>query len=84
METISKTRKPGFLKMAVTLPLSMPAVLWLSTHKQNLEGTELGKAILVSLQTKSLWDWMNLLLLPLVLLQRAREEGQKLTPKRYP
>ena len=85
METISKTRKPGLLKMAVTLPLSMPAVIWFTTHRQNLEWNGLGRSILASLQMKTLWDWMELLLLPLVLaggvlllnLSRRRVERQR-------
>jgi len=67
METMSRTRKPGLLKMAVTVPLSLPAVLWLSTHKQTLEWTEFGRVVIASLQSKTFWDWMDLLLLPLVL-----------------
>jgi uncharacterized protein YjbI with pentapeptide repeats len=67
METMLNTRKPGFLRMAVTVPLSTPALLWLSTHKQTLGWTELARTITASLQTKTIWDWMELLLLPLVL-----------------
>jgi uncharacterized protein YjbI with pentapeptide repeats len=67
METMLRTRKPGALKVAASLPLSMPIVLWLSTHKQSLGWTNLGKTIIASLQTKTAWDWMDLLLLPLVL-----------------
>ena len=73
------------MKMAVTLPLSMPAVLWLSTHRQNLEWTGSGRAVLTLLGTKTIWDWMDLLLLPLVLaggvlllnLSRRRVERQR-------
>jgi uncharacterized protein YjbI with pentapeptide repeats len=53
--------------MAVAVPLSLPAVLWLSTHKQTLDWTGPGRAIIASLQMKTFWDWMDLLLLPLVL-----------------
>ena len=83
METMLKSRKPGLLKMAVTVPLSMPVVLWLSIHRQNLEWTGLGRTILASLQTKTLWDWMELLLLPLalagglLLLNMSRRIGER-------
>jgi hypothetical protein len=67
MKTISKTKKPGVLKMAVAVPLTMPAVIGLSSHQQTLEWTGVGKAVVASLQMKTFWDWMDLLLLPLVL-----------------
>ena len=67
MEKISKTWKPGTLKMAVAVPLITPAVLWLSTHKLTLDWTGFGSTVIASLATKTVWDWMELLLLPLVL-----------------
>jgi hypothetical protein len=67
MKTISLSQKPGTLKMAVAVPLTLPAVIWLSTHGQTLEWTGLAKAVITSLQTKTFWDWLDLLLLPLVL-----------------
>ena len=68
METMLKTRKPGSLKLAVAVPLITPAVFWLSTHKLTLDWTAFGNTVIASLQTKTVWDWMELLLLPLVLL----------------
>ena len=83
METISKTWKPGYLKMAFTVPLSMPAVFWLSTHKQTLDWNGFGGTVFASLQAKSFWDWMDLLLLPLILaggallLTRSRRQMER-------
>jgi hypothetical protein len=68
METLSNTWKPGTLKMAVAVPLFTPAVFWLSTHKLTLTLTGFGSTAIASLQTKTVWDWMELLLLPLVLI----------------
>jgi uncharacterized protein YjbI with pentapeptide repeats len=68
METKMKTRKPGLMKMAITVPLFMPAVVWLSSHRQTMTWSSFGKTFIASLQTKTIWDWMDLLLLPLVLI----------------
>ena len=68
METKMKTRKPGLMKMAITVPLFMPAVVWLSSHRQTMTWTSFGKMFIASLQTKTIWDWMDLLLLPLILI----------------
>lgn len=54
--------------MAVAVPLCTPAVLWLSTHKIPLGWTGFGSTVIASLQTKTVWDWMELLLLPLILV----------------
>jgi uncharacterized protein YjbI with pentapeptide repeats len=83
METLSKTRKPNLLKIAATVPLSMPAVLWLSTHKQTLDWTGFGRTVIASLEAKTFWEWLDLLLLPLVLaggvllLTRARRQIER-------
>jgi uncharacterized protein YjbI with pentapeptide repeats len=85
METMLKTQKPGALKMAVAVPLSTPATLWLFTHKQTLAWTAFGQALIASLQTKTIWDWMELLLLPLILasgvllltISRQRSERER-------
>ncbi len=71
--------------MAVAVPLTLPAVVWLSTHEHTLEWTGWGKAVITSLQTKTIWDWMDLLLLPVVLaggvllliISRMRVEHQR-------
>lgn len=67
MEARKKIRMPGLLRMMVVVPLSMPAFLWISTHGQAVEWTGFGKEALRTLQTKTLWDWLDLLLLPLIL-----------------
>ncbi len=56
------------IKMAVAVPLITPAVFWLSTHKLPLGWTGFGSTVIASLQTKTVWDWMELLLMPLVLV----------------
>jgi uncharacterized protein YjbI with pentapeptide repeats len=71
MDTKLKTRKPGLLKMAITVPLSMPVVLWISSHRLVVDWSVFGKAIIGSLQVKTVWDWMELLLIPLVLVGGA-------------
>lgn len=69
--------------MAIAMPLSTPAILWVSTHKQAVEWNGLGKALFESLQAKSLWDWIDLLLLPLILvgsfllLSRSRRNTER-------
>jgi uncharacterized protein YjbI with pentapeptide repeats len=61
----------------------MPAVLWLSTQKQAPGWTGFGKAVIASLEAKNFWDWMDLLLLPLVLaggillLTRSRRQMER-------
>jgi uncharacterized protein YjbI with pentapeptide repeats len=67
MEATKKKRLPGLLRMAIAMPLSMPAFLWVSTHGQAGEWTSLGKAAFKSLEAKTFWDWMDLLLLPILL-----------------
>ncbi len=67
MDTKLKSRKPGLLKMAITVPLSMPVIFWISSHGLTVNWTAFGKAVIASLQAKTIWDWMELLLMPLVL-----------------
>jgi uncharacterized protein YjbI with pentapeptide repeats len=68
METKKKIKLPGRLKMVMGMPLSMPVFLWLSTHRQPVAWTGFVKTVFASLETKTFWDWMDLLLLPLILL----------------
>ena len=68
MEPKTNKRLPVSLRMAVALPLSLPAFLWLSGHKYTLGWTGFGKVVIESFQAKTLWDWMNLLLLPLIII----------------
>ena len=67
MESKKKIQLPSLLRMAISMPLSMPAFLWLTTHRQSMDSTGFGKSALESLQAKTIWDWMNLLLIPLIL-----------------
>jgi uncharacterized protein YjbI with pentapeptide repeats len=67
MDTKLKIRKPGFLKMAITVPLSMPVIFWISSHRLEANWTVFGNAVIGALQAKTMWDWMELLLMPLVL-----------------
>ena len=67
MKPKSKLRLPGSLRMAIILPLSVPALIWLAQPGQALEWNELGKTWIGAVQSKTIWDWMDLLLLPLLL-----------------
>ncbi|MGE5463688.1 MAG: pentapeptide repeat-containing protein [Syntrophothermus sp.] len=71
METKKKIGLPGLFRMTIIVPLSMPAFLWISTHRPAWEWSGPGKAALASLQTKTFWDWIDLLLLPIVLVAGA-------------
>ena len=68
MDPKSNKRSPISLRTASAVPLSLPVFLWLSSQKYTLGGNRFGKAAIESLQAKTLWDWLNLLLLPLIIV----------------
>ncbi|MGE5375104.1 MAG: pentapeptide repeat-containing protein [Bacteroidota bacterium] len=65
------------------MPLSMPALVWLSVHQENAAWSGFGKTVISSLETKTFWDWLDLLLLPLILaggtllLSRSRRNTER-------
>ena len=71
METKQKRRLTNLLSFAVTMPLIVPAFVWISTIRETGKFADLEKAILGPLQAKTLWDWMELLLLPIILIGGA-------------
>ena len=90
MEPKTNKRLPISVRMAIDVPLGLPTFFWLSTHKYTLVWNGFGKAAIESLQAKTLWDWMNLLLLPLIIIGGAlllnrsrrimeRQQGEELS-----
>lgn len=67
MQPISKFRLPAFWKFAILLLLSVPALVWLGTQAASLAGSATGEAATRSVSAKPLWDWLELLLIPLML-----------------
>ena len=85
METTLKTRLAGLMKI-MGIALSITCVfVWLAMQGYSIGWTGFGKPADNALQAKTLWDWMNLLLVPLflagsvLLLNRSKRdvEGQR-------
>ena len=66
MESTLKTRLPGFLKIAGIGLFIGYAFIWLVIQGYSVGWTGLGKSVDPT-QAKTLWDWMDLLLVPLFL-----------------
>jgi uncharacterized protein YjbI with pentapeptide repeats len=67
MEPILKTRLLRFLRTASMMLVVAPALLWMGMQGYSMEWTGFGKPSGEFMQAKMLWDWMDLLLMPLVL-----------------
>lgn len=69
MEPMLKTRLLRFLRIAGIVILLAPALIWITVQGYSTEWTGFGKSANADrfIQAKMLWDWMDLLLLPLVL-----------------
>src|SRR5690242_9169256 len=80
METTLKTKLLRLSKNTSVILLGGSALVWLTIQGYSVKWTGFGKAT----SAKTLWDWMNLLLIPLVLTGCAfllnhskREEGRQ-------
>lgn len=82
MEPMLKAKSLRFLRITGIILLSAFAVLWLAMKGYSVQWTGFGKPVESSLQSKTLWDWMNLLLIPLFLagsaifLNRSKRETE--------
>jgi uncharacterized protein YjbI with pentapeptide repeats len=71
MEPALKTKQPGFLRRTGLLLLFASALVWLGVQGYSAEWTGFGKPLDGPAQAKTLWDWMDLLLIPLILAGSA-------------
>jgi uncharacterized protein YjbI with pentapeptide repeats len=69
MESTLKTKLPGFLRIASIPLLVAPAFIWLAMQGYSVAWTGFGKPANADgfVGAKMLWDWMDLLLIPLTL-----------------
>lgn len=67
MEPTLKTKLPRFLKQAGIVLLVASAFIWIVRQGYSMEWTGFGKPVAGFPQAKMLWEWMELLLVPLVL-----------------
>lgn len=67
MEPTLKTRLLRFLRRTIILLIVAPAFIWIAMQGYSMEWTGFGKPVGGSMQAKMLWDWMDLLLVPVVL-----------------
>jgi uncharacterized protein YjbI with pentapeptide repeats len=83
METTLKTRLMSFLKIGGITFVATYMLAWLVMQGYAAAWTGFGEAANGSLQTKTLWDWMNLLLIPIILaagvffLNRSKRETER-------
>jgi uncharacterized protein YjbI with pentapeptide repeats len=68
MEPRLKTRLLHFLRIAGIVLIVTAALIWVGMQGYSTEWTGFGKPAGRFMQAKMLWDWMDLLLMPLVLL----------------
>jgi uncharacterized protein YjbI with pentapeptide repeats len=79
MEPTTKTKLLSYRRTSFLL-LSLPALIWLLMQGYTAAWTGFGEA---NLSVKTLWDWMNLLLVPLciaagaLLLDRSARENER-------
>ena len=66
METILKTKISGHLKVAIILVVTIIALTVFARQGHTLQWTGLGKSMMDAVQQKTLWDWVDLLLFPLL------------------
>lgn len=82
MESTLKTRMPGFLKTTSIVLIIAYALTWLAMQGYAVEWTGFGKSA-GPLPGKTLWDWLDLLLLPLflagsvLLLNRSKRDAER-------
>lgn len=82
MGSTFKTRLPGYLRIAGIVLFIGYAFIWLAMRGYSVQWTGFGKP-LDSTQAKTLWDWMNLLLVPVslaggvLLLNRSRHDHER-------
>ncbi len=62
MDTALKTRLPGYWKTTILILFILPVLLWMRTGGHILQWFDR------TFSTKTIWDWMDILLVPLVLL----------------
>ena len=67
LETTLKTRLIDLIKGTILFLSIPPALIWLARLGYSLEWTGFGTPVEGALGAKTLWDWMDLLLLPMVL-----------------
>jgi hypothetical protein len=83
METTLKTRLISFLRIGGIAFVVTYMLVWLAMQGYASAWTGFGQAANGSLQPKTLWDWMNLLLIPLILaggvffLNRTKRETEQ-------
>ena len=67
MEPMLKTKLLRFLRIASIVLVVTSALIWMGMQAYSMEWTGFGKSAGRFMQAKMLWDWMDLLLMPLVL-----------------
>src|SRR6476646_2709069 len=83
METTLKTKLYRFSRNTGIVLLGGFALGWLTIQGYSVQWTGFGKAAGTAVSSKTLWDWMNLLLIPLILagcsflLNRSNRDGER-------